>query len=165
MCQEGQDSLSALALWHHVQWRDSGHLHSSQAWKPGAELFKERSSSCWCQHHSPTLSLMAWNTKPQAGQVAVRAYSGRIRDIKGIFKAPFVFYVIFIPLMSMTTYSQVPKFLNSSKLQSSTKSFMPTIPKLTIYTQLDLWPQWCIPCPHQIPVFLHCLFLPWIFPL
>lgn len=75
---------------------------------------------------------MVWNTKPQAGQVAVRAYSGRIRDIKGIFKAPFVFYVIFIPLMSMTTYSQVPKFLNSSKLQSSTKSFMPTIPKLTI---------------------------------
>lgn len=136
MFEEGQDSVSSwsglsgsVMSWSGA-WQWASTLYSSL--EPWAELYKERSSSWWCQHHSPTLSLFVSNNKPQADPVAVRAY--RIRDIKWIFKVPFVFYVIFIPLMSMTTYSQVPKFLNPSKLQNSTKSFMPTIPRLTICT-------------------------------
>lgn len=54
--------------------------------------------------------------------------------MQGIFKAPYLLNVIFISLMSLTTYSHVPKFLNPPKIQSSTKTFMPTIPKLTIYS-------------------------------
>lgn len=94
-----------------------------------------------------TLSQFVTNTKSQVGQVAMRTHSGKIRNIEEIFKAPFVFYMIFIALMSMTMYSQVPKLLNPPKLSSSTKTCLPTIPKLTIYTTYSWLPGCNVPSP------------------
>lgn len=94
-----------------------------------------------------TLSRFVSNTNSQAGQVAMRTHSGKIRNIEEIFKAPFVFYMIFIALMGMTMYSQVPKLLNPPKLQSSTKTCLPTIPKLTVYTTYSWLPGCSVASP------------------
>lgn len=137
--------MVSLALCCHVKWHDSSHLHLYPVWKLSPALFKESCSPWWCQNCSPAMPLFMSNTK---SQVAVSAYSGKDKkNIQGIFKAPYLLYVIFIFFMSMANYSQVPTFLNPPKIQSSTKTYANN-------SQVNNL-QDCFPCPHQAAPFLH----------